>query len=170
MPKIVTARRRENEKDRARLYLKSRLIMPTFPLGAATLVAGYGYMLLFLSPLTTGMVLGSTILLLFGALWGWCHTRYERYLLSACPEYLARKQKLFDATRDYKRVSRELPAHGPLHPGRRLALIWYAVGGSSMIGITVYYLDQMGAVPALLLPWAGYFNAKIIFLRDLLRA
>lgn len=170
MPKIVTARRLENERDRARRYLKSRLIMPTFPLGAAALVAGYGYMLLFLNTLTTGILLGSTILLLFGAMWGWCHTRYERYLLSACPEYFARKQKLFDAAKDYKRVSRDLPGHGPLHPGRQLALAGYAVGVGSMLGMTGYYLDQVGVIPALFLPWAGYFNAKMIFFRDLLRA
>src|SRR5437867_2684684 len=42
MPKILTARRREDERERARLYLKSRLMLPTIPLGMVTLLAGYG--------------------------------------------------------------------------------------------------------------------------------
>ncbi len=41
MPKILTARRREDERERARLYLKSRLMLPTIPLGMVTLLAGY---------------------------------------------------------------------------------------------------------------------------------
>src|SRR5437870_10435994 len=42
MPKILTVRRREDERERARLYLKSRLMLPTIPLGMVTLLAGYG--------------------------------------------------------------------------------------------------------------------------------
>ena len=61
MPKIVTARRREDERDRARLYLKSRLMLPTIPLGMVTLLAGYGDMAVMWmqDELTPAAVLGS---------------------------------------------------------------------------------------------------------------
>src|SRR5437016_155154 len=122
MPKILTARRREDERERARVYLKSRLMMPTIPLGMVTLLAGYGDLavLWFQDKLTPQILLGSAVLFVCGAVWGWGHVQYERYLLSACPEYLARKQKLLESAKDYKRVKRDAPTAGPLHSGRRL--------------------------------------------------
>src|SRR2546422_5671708 len=94
MPKILTARRREDERERARLYLKSRLMLPTIPLGMVTLLAGYADVVLMWiqDQLTPRALLGSTILFLCGAVWGWGHARYERYLLGTCPEYFARKR------------------------------------------------------------------------------
>jgi len=169
MPKILTARRREDERERARLYLKSRLMLPTIPLGMVTLLAGYADVVLMWiqDQLTPRALLGSTILFLCGAVWGWGHARYERYLLETCPEYFARKQKLLEAAKEYKRVKRDVPATGPLHPGRRFALAMYVVGIASQAGISLYYLGHMGAYAAIFLPWAGYFNAKVIFWRSL---
>ena len=169
MPKILTARRREDERERARLYLKSRLMLPTIPLGMVTLLAGYADVVLMWiqDQLTPRALLGSTILFLCGAVWGWGHARYERYLLGTCPEYFARKQKLLNAAKEYKRVKRDVPATGPLHPGRRFALAMYVVGIASQAGISLYYLGHMGVYAAIFLPWAGYFNAKVIFWRSL---
>jgi len=172
VPKIVTARRREDERDRARLYLKSRLMLPTIPLGMVTLLAGYGDMAVtwMQDELTPGALMGSTILFFGGAVWGWGHARYERYLLATCPEYLARKQKVLDAAKVYKKVKRDTQASGPDHPGRRFVLAMYGVGILTQCGVTLYYLGQLGTYTAIFLPWAGYFNAKVIFLRDLFRA
>jgi hypothetical protein len=169
MPKIVTARRREDERERARSYLKSRLMLPTIPLGMVTLLAGYGDMAVMWmqDELTPPALLGSTVLFFCGAGWGWGHARYERYLVAACPEYLARKQKLLDAAKDYRKVKRDVPTTGPGHPGRRFALAMYAVGVLAQCGITLYYLGQVGTYAAIFLPWAGYFNAKVIFWREL---
>jgi hypothetical protein len=169
MPKILTARRREDERERARLYLKSRLMLPTIPLGMVTLLAGYGDVVLMWiqNELTPQALLGSTMLFLFGAVWGWGHARYERYLLETCPEYFARKQKLLEAAKEYKRVKRDLPAAGPLHPGRRFVVAMYIVGIASQAGISVYYLGHVGVYAAIFLPWAGYFIAKVIFWRSL---
>lgn len=169
MPKIVTSRRREDERDRARLYLKSRLMMPTIPLGMVTLLAGYGNVALMWlqDALTTDVVMGSTVLLLSGALWGWGHVRYERYLVAMCPEHLARKQKILEAAKEYKKPSREASSTGPIHPGRQIALAMYGVGMLAQFGITGYYLGHLGTYAAVFLPWAGYFNAKVIFWRDL---
>jgi hypothetical protein len=169
MPKILTIRRREDERERARLYLKSRLMLPTIPLGMVTLLAGYGDMVLMWiqNELTPQALLGSTILVLCGAFWGWGHARYERYLVGACPEYFARKQKQLESAKEYKRVKRDFPATGPLHPGRRFALGMYVVGIAFQAGISLYYLGHVGVYAAIFLPWAGYFNAKVIFWREL---
>jgi hypothetical protein len=169
VPKIVTARRREDERDRARLYLKSRLMLPTIPLGMVTLLAGYGDMAVMWmqDELTPAAVTGSAILFFCGAAWGWGHARYERYLVATCPEYLARKQKILDAAKEYKKVKRGVQAAGPAHPGRRVVLALYGVGILAQCGMTLYYLGQTGAYAAIFLPWAGYFNAKVIFWRNL---
>src|SRR3989442_14266069 len=40
IPKILTARRREDERERARFYLKRRLMLPAIPLAMVNLYAG----------------------------------------------------------------------------------------------------------------------------------
>ena len=169
VPKIVTARRREDERERARLYLKSRLMLPTIPLGMVTLLAGYGDMALMWmqDELTPRALMGSTILFFSGAVWGWGHARYERYLVAVCPEHLARKQKILEAAKDYKRTRRDASPAGPAHPGRRFVPAVYAVGILAQFVVTGYYLGQIGAYAAIFLPWAGYFNAKVIAWREL---
>jgi hypothetical protein len=72
-----------------------------------------------------------------------------------------------EAVKELKRAKRDLPSTGPLHPGRRFVLAMYVVGITSQAGISLYYLGHMGAYAAIFLPWAGYFNAKVIFWRDL---
>lgn len=169
MPKIVTAKRREGEMERARRYLKGRLMFPTIPLGMVALLAGYGgvVMMWLQDELTTGAVLGSTLLFFFGAVLGWGHVRYERYLVKNCPDYLARRQKLLEAAKEFKRARPDVPSTAPIHGGRRLVLAAYAVGICAQFGITAYYLEPLGVYAAFFLPWAGYFNAKVIFWREL---
>ena len=144
-------------------------MLPTIPLGMVALLAGYGDMAMMWmqDELSPRALLGSTILFGWGAVWGWGHARYERYLVATCPEYLARKQKVLDAAKEYKKVRRDAPVAGPDHPGRRFALVLYVVGIIALCGATLYYLGQIGAYAAIFLPWAGYFNAKVIYWRDL---
>src|SRR5256886_15587670 len=120
MPKILTDHRREDERERARLYLKSRLMLPTIPLGMVTLLAGYGDIVLMWvqDQLTPQALLGSTILFLCGAVWGWGHAWYERYLLGTCPAYFARKQTLLAAAKAHQRMNPALRGPGPPPPGR----------------------------------------------------
>ena len=155
--------------ERARLYLKSRLMLPTIPLGMVALLAGYGgiVMMWIQDELSPRAVLSSTVLFFVGAIWGWGHARYERYLVTVCPEYLARKLKLLEAAKEYKRPKRDVPSAGPIHRGRRFVPAAYALGICAQVGMTVYFVDQVGVYPAFFLPWAGYFNAKVICWRDL---
>src|SRR6058998_3122879 len=72
--------------------------------------------------------------------------------------------------KEYKRMKRDLPGAGPLHPGRRFVLAMYVVGIASQAGISLYYLGHLGVYAAIFLPWAGYFNAKVIFWRSLFKS
>jgi hypothetical protein len=169
MPRIITTRHRESETERARNYIKSRLMLPTIPLAMVALLTGYGGMavLWFDGKLTAQALGSSTALFLFGVILGWAHARYERYLIRVSPEYFARKHKLLEAAKEYKRPKRDLPSGGPNHPGRAWVPIIYAVAISSVLGLSVFLADQLGVYAAFFLPWAGYFNAKVISWRTL---
>ena len=169
MPRIITARHRESESERARSYIKSRLMLPTIPLAMVALLTGYGGMagLWFEGKLTAQALLSSTVLFLVGVVLGWGHTRYECYLIRVCPEYFARKHKLLEAAKEYRRPKRDLARGGPTHPGRVWVPIIYGAAVSGVLGISISMADQLGVYAAFFLPWAGYFNAKVIFWRTL---
>jgi hypothetical protein len=109
----------------------------------------------------------SFLLFVAGVALGWGQVRYERYLVQTCPEYLARKQKVLDAAKEYKRPKRDLAIGGPHHPGRRIAVLAYALGVLGMLALSITFVNQVGVYPAFFLPWAGYFNAKVILWRQL---
>ena len=69
--------------------------------------------------------------------------------------------KIFPATITYR-----VPA-GVLASKTGLGLSARRVGIASQAGISLYYLGHAGAYAAIFLPWAGYFNAKVIFWRRL---
>ena len=169
MPKIITSRHREGETERARQYIKSRLMLPAIPLAMVTLLTGYGSLafMWFQDTLTSPVLLGSTALFVVGAIFGWAQVRYERYLVRTCPEYLARKYKLLEAAKEYKRSKRDLPTDGPHHRGRRVVMIGFALAVITMLAMSVAMAAKVGVYPAFFLPWAGYFNAKVIFWREL---
>ena len=48
-----------------------------------------------------------------------------------------------------------------------MVLVGYAVGIILMLAMSVSLVDKVGVYPAFFLPWAGYFNAKVIFWREL---
>ena len=169
MPKIITSHHRQSETERARLYVKTRLMLPTIPLAMVALLTGYGSLafMWFEDTLRLQVFLGSTMLFVIGAVAGWADVRYERYLVRTCPEYLARKHKVFEAAKEYKRPKRDLPTGQPEHHGRNVVLVGYAVGVIAMLAMSVSLVDKVGVYPAFFLPWAGYFNAKVIFWREL---
>jgi hypothetical protein len=169
MPRIITARHRESETERARNYIKSRLMLPTIPLAMVALLTGYGGLavLWFENKLTAQAFLSSTVLFFFGVGLGWAHARYERYLIRVCPEYFARKHKVLEAAKEYKRPKRDLARGAPDHPGRAWVPFIYAAAVCAVLGMSVYLADQLGVYAAFFLPWAGYFNAKVIFWRTL---
>ena len=172
MPKIVTARRREDVREQARRYIKSRVMLPTIPLAMVTLLISLGDMAWqwFQNLYTAEVFSASLVLFAVGAGWGWAHARYERYLMIVHPTYFARKHKVLEAAKEYKRPRREEAEGAPIHAGRRWVPLAYGVGVIAQLGLTFYYAGQAGVYLAFFLPWAGYFTAKSACLRDVLTA
>ena len=169
MAKIITSRHRATETERARQYIKSRLMLPTIPLAMVTLLTGYGSLafMWFQDSLTLQALGASMVLFVAGAALGWGQVRYDRYLVRTCPEYLAGRQKVLDAAKEYKRPKRGVSAGGPQHPGRRVVLLAYALGIMGMLALSIIFMRTVGVYAAFFVPWAGYLNAKVVLWRQL---
>ena len=172
MPKLVTVKRLEGNIERAREYVKTYILFPSGLLGLIFLVSGtasLGYQMTATDTYTGDTFFESTGLLVLGGALGWLQTRYQRYLLQEYPDHFASRMKSVSRG-SRSRSKRDEPNTTTLHPGRQWVPLAYLVGGfmilaasalSSMFG-HVYY------VAAYLLPWAGFFWAKLFFWRGVL--
>ena len=172
MPKIITAKRREGETDRARDYVRTHILFPSGILGLIFMVSAMGSLgYQFLAETYTWQTfLQSSVLLLLGALLGWGQTRYHRFVLDTYPEFFAARMRVHQ--RGTKgRAKREPPAPDIEHEGRALVPVAYVVGLLFLAGAsTLAALDgAVSYMPAYLMPWAGFFWAKLFFWRGLLR-
>jgi hypothetical protein len=171
MPKIITSRRIEGESDQAREYVKTHIVLPSSVLGLMFMVAGMAglvYQFVYIS-YDWRTFLESGGLLLIGILFGWAQTRYHHYLLRAFPGNFAARLRVFTRNRA-KRPRKEMAILPIQHPRRNLVPFGYVLGAvalfaaaawSSMFGQTYY-------VAAFLLPWVGFFWAKVYFWRSVL--
>jgi hypothetical protein len=105
-------------------------------------------------------------LIMVGALGGWLQTRYHRYLLAGFPEVFA--ARLRTVVRQQGKKTKAEPAKATIeHPGRKLIPLAYAAGlvllwGASAVAMIYGNVDLL---PALLMPWAGFYWAKLFFWR-----
>lgn len=171
MPKIITAKRLEGESDMAREYVKTHILFPSGLLGLIFLVSGTGsliYQFMF-EDYGWRTFVESTALLMAGGLLGWGQTRYHQYLLREHPGYFAGRLRMFSRT-GQKRSKRELPVPDLQHPGRNLVPLYYAVGAVGLFGAAALsaVFGQVYYMAAFLMPWAGFFWAKMYFWRDLM--
>lgn len=171
MPKIITAKRLESEAEKAREYVKTHILFPSGLLGLIFMISGMaslGYQFLA-ETYSWHTFLESSMLLVMGGLLGWSQTRYHRFLLREFPEHFASRMRTF-SRRSRSKPKREAPAPSLDHRGRALVPFSYLAGlllllGSSALAAMaghVYY------VAAFLLPWAGFFWAKLFFWRGVL--
>jgi len=171
MPKIITSRRLDNETDLARRYVKTHILFPSALLGLIMMLAGSASLVYQFMVETYGWqtFLESTGLLVAGGLLGWGQTLYHRYLLRNHPGYFAGRLKTFSQS-GVKRSKKELSRPSLEYPGQHyvpwcylggVATLLSASVGSAMFG-HVYYMA------ALLMPWAGFFWAKMFFWRGVL--
>ncbi len=172
MPKIITARRLEGEADKARAYVKTYILFPSGLLGLMFMVSGMGSVgyQFFVETYSWHTFLESTGLLFIGGLLGWTQTRYHRFLLREHPEHFANQMKRFVRTKR-SRPKREGPSAPLNHRGRTLVPWAYLVGGLLLLGASALgaVLGHVYYVAAFLLPWAGFFWAKLFFWRTVLR-
>lgn len=172
MPKIITARRLGNETELARDYVKTHILFPSGLLGLIFMIAGTASLIYQYMGETYGWptFIQSTGLLVMGGLLGWAQTRYHRYLLQEHPEHFAERQRVFTRAA-HKRSRREAPAGPPAHRGQGLVPLYYVLGAMGLLGLSaaVVMRGQVFPIAAFLLPWAGFFWAKMFFWRGVIK-
>lgn len=170
MPKIITAKRAENEVEKAREYVKVHILFPAGVLGLIAMLAGV-FALIYQFVVETynwRTFLESSGLIVAGGVLGWVQTRYHQYVLREYPRLFA--SRLRAPRLGQKRVKKELQARTAEHPGQKLVPWLYMLGiglllAASIVGWRVGPLDY---IAAFFLPWAGFFWAKLFFWRRVL--
>ncbi|MBA0914943.1 MAG: hypothetical protein ITD36_07545 [Nitrospira sp.] len=165
MPKLVTLLRPEKIEEQARFYVRSYILMPAGVVGLVCMVGGVGslgYQLLANHTYTWVTFVASSGLLLAGAVCGWGQTRYHRYLLANFPEVYAARMRSA-VTRHSKKAKLEPEVPTIAHAGRRLVPLLTLVGASLIFGAGACAMLQgdLDPVPAILMPWAGFYWAKL---------
>jgi hypothetical protein len=173
MPKIITSRRREGEHERAREYVKGHILFPSGLLGMIFMVSGtaalvYQFMAITYSWRTFVESVG---LLLAGCLLGWVQTRYHQYLLREHPAFFAGRMRLYSRA-PQKRARKESSSSELEHRGRAWVPLYYVLGIGLLVGVSAWssIWGQTYYVAAFLMPWAGFFWAKMFFWRGILTA
>ena len=165
MPKLVTVLRPEKIEEQARYYVQSYILYPAGVVGLVCMIGGVGslgYQLLANPPYTWLTFLASSGLLVVGALCGWAQTRYHRYLLANFPEVYAARMRTAVVQRSKKaKAEPEVP---PIeHPGRGFVTVISVAGAALIFGASAaaYVRGDLDPLPALLMPWAGFYWAKL---------
>jgi len=171
MTKLITTKRLEGESEKAREYVKAHILLPSGLLGLIFMVSGTAALLyqFFAETYSWRTFLQSTGLLVAGGLLGWTQTRYHRYLLREHPAHFASRMRIFSRG-GLKRAKKEAALPSLEHRGRSLVPLFYVLGIGALCGAAAVSsaLGQVYYVAAFLLPWAGFFWAKMFFWRGVL--
>lgn len=171
MPKIITARRRETDVDRAEEYVRTHILLPSALIGMVFMIAGVLALIYQFLSETFGWrpFVETSGLLIVGIIVGWGQTLYHRFLLRKYPAFFASRMKLFSRG-PLKRPKRDTVAQALEHPGRSWVPPAYVGGillllGASFAAATYGHLYF---IAAFFMPWAGFFWAKMFFWRKVL--
>ena len=171
MPKLVTVLRPEKIDEQARLYVRSYILFPSGTIGLICLIGGVGslaYQFLFGHTYSWVTFLTSSVLLVVGGLYGWGKARYHRYLFTNFPEVYATKMRNAVAQRSRKAKARFEEEVPPIeHPGRGFVTAISIVGALLIFGASAAAMlrGDLNPLPALLMPWAGFYWAKLFIWR-----
>lgn len=170
MPKIITAKRAENEVEKAREYVKVHILFPAGVLGLIAMLAGV-FALIYQFVVETynwRTFLESSGLILSGGALGWAQTRYHQYVLREYPRLFASRLRV--APRLGQKRKKGAQAKPVEHPGQGLVPWLYVVGIGTLIGVSAigWRVGPLDYVAAFFLPWAGFFWAKLFFWRKVL--
>jgi len=158
VPKLITVQRPEQVTKHAHDYVKTYILIPSGLVGLVSMlggVAGLGYQLF-----------ATDRLIALGAALGFAQSLYHSYLLRSFPEVLAARIRV--ATAKQSKKGAKVPEPPALeHPGRSMIPMAYMLGVGVMLGGSWLALSigQVSIVPAILLPWAGFYWARLFFWR-----
>ena len=165
MPKLVTVLRPEKIDEQARYYVRSHILLPAGTIGLVCMVGGVGslgYQLLVNHTYSWVTFLTSSALLAVGALCGLAQARYHRYLFSTFPEVYAARMRTAVAQRSKKaKAESEVPSIE--HPGRGFVTAISIAGAALIFGVSAAAIirGELDPLPAVLVPWAAFFWAKL---------
>lgn len=169
MSKLIARPRPEQIVQQAQYYVKSYILLPSGIVGLICMVGGVGglgYQLLATDNYTWGTFYQSTGLIVLGVAMGLVQTRYHQFVLAQFPEVLAARMRIATAKKgSAAKKNTDIPAIE--HQGRQLIPVAYVAGTALILGASwlAAVLGQVDAVPALLLPWAGFYWARLFFWR-----
>jgi hypothetical protein len=172
MPKLVKEWRSEDIRSQARHYVRTYILLPSGFLGLVCMLGGLGtlgYQLVASGTYTWKTFNFSTTLLLLGGLCGWVQTRYHRYLFDTVPEvFAARMRTAVQRTQRKAKADPVVPAID--HRGRNLVPVAYLLGIAVLLGGAWWAIAEgsIEPLPALFMPWAGFYWSKLFFWRRVL--
>ncbi|MGH7215700.1 MAG: hypothetical protein ACREIG_00535 [Nitrospiraceae bacterium] len=167
MPKLVTVLKPEKIDEQARYYVRSHILLPAGTIGLICMVGGIGalaYQLLVNSSYSWLTFVTSSALIVIGALCGWGQARYHRYLFATFPEVYAARLRTAVAQRNRKtKTKAELETPSIEHPGRGFVTAISIAGAVLIFGASAAAIlrGQLDPFPAVLVPWAGFYWAKL---------
>jgi len=169
MPRLVSVQRPEDIQAKAQEYVKSYILFPSGLVGLICLIGGaggLGYQLLATDSYTWNTFYQSSALIVAGIVLGMVHTRYHQFLYRQYPDVLAARMKKLSAKPGGKSI-KEPPARRIVHPGRPLVPLAYAFGVGVLLAgaLAATLYGEVNVVPALLMPWAGFYWARLFFWR-----
>lgn len=173
MARLVTVRRPEEIKQQAQEYVKSYILFPSGLVGLICLiggVGGLGYQLVASGSYTWDTFYQSSALIVLGLLTGVAQTRYHQFLLKRFPEVFAARLRMASMKRGAK-AKKEPQLRGIDHAGRQFVPLVYAMGAVLLIGsaFAAFTYGQVSMLPALLLPWAGFYWARLFVWRKVVK-
>lgn len=171
MPKLVTVQRQELEVEKAQEYVKTHILFPSGLLGLICVISSAAALIYQFLTETYGLRAfeETTGLLMAGALLGWGQTRYHRYLLREFPGYFAARMRAFER-KGPKKSRRDAAVAQLEHQGRSLVPYGYVLGTGLLVGLSALSIwsGHVDKVAAAMMPWAGFFWAKLFFWRRVL--
>lgn len=173
MPKLVTVWRQQDIAEQARHYVRAYILFPAGVVGLVCMIGGVGslgYQFFTGTTYSWTTFVASTGLLMIGAVWGWIQARYHRYLLAQVPEVFAARMRV--AVARTSRKAKATPEAPPIeHLGRRFVPLAYMAGLATIFGASfaAFMQGSLDAVPAALMPWAGFYWAKLFSWRGVIK-
>lgn len=173
VPKLINIQHPQQTMQQAQEYVKTYILMPSGLLGLICVigaVGGLGYQWLATDSYSWDTFYQSSALFMSGVGLGAAQTLYQRYLLREFPEVLAARMK-GGLSRQRGKLKKRSEATTIEHPGRQFVPIAYLLGGILLIGGTIaaFAYGRVSIVPALLMPWAGYYWARLFLWRRVIK-
>ena len=169
MPKFVTVKKAENERQQAAQYLKTSLVYPSALMGLIGLVFGYGgviYLMIRGRPMVE-LLTTSLILLSSGLLLGLLQALYQHYLFRSHQEVFSdriHRSKLRLSGR-VKKIGDPVRAE---HKGRWAIPYIYLAGWAGFVSLVILHAEKLNYFSAIFLVLAGFHNARFFYLKRLI--